>query len=121
MLVRIILVTLGVITATPAAALFAPGSLTTAYGMAVPSDPMALSLLQHRGMLQAALGAALVWAAFQPLARIPVAATAIATKATFLVLLGPDRLGDVLGVPFDLLAIVLLAFVIRHQLVASRA
>ncbi|MFE0154720.1 hypothetical protein ACFWY5_46825 [Nonomuraea sp. NPDC059007] len=115
MLDRIILVALGVITATPVAALFVPASLITAYGMAVPSDPMALALLQHRGMLQAALGAALVWAAFQSLARIPVAAAAIVTKATFLVLLGPERFGDTLGAPFDVLAIALLVVVIVRR------
>ncbi|MEV4897937.1 hypothetical protein AB0K48_52250 [Nonomuraea sp. NPDC055795] len=115
MLDRIILVALGVITATPVAALFVPASLTTAYGMAVPSDPMALALLQHRGMLQAALGAALVWAGFQPLARIPVAAAAIVTKATFLFVLGPGRFGDAPGALFDVLAIVLLVVVIVRR------
>jgi hypothetical protein len=79
---RTLLAVLGAITTLPALALVLPGtSLDLSYGISAPADPMVLALLQHRGALQAALGAALIWAAFQPVARTPVALTAIATKS----------------------------------------
>ncbi|GLZ07236.1 hypothetical protein Acsp03_47020 [Actinomadura sp. NBRC 104412] len=113
--VRATLVILGVVTATPAMVLVRPETLSTYAGLDVPSDPMVLALLQHRGILQAALGAALVWAAFHPSLRIPAAVTAIATKSTFLFLMatlpGPSRLGDVTGVPIDIAAIAILLII----------
>jgi len=122
--VRVILVILGIGTATPALALGWASTVAAGYGIPAPADPMLMALLQHRGMLQAALGAALVWAAFQPLARVPAAVTAIVTKATFVSLLatlpGPSRLGQVPGVPFDLVAIALLAAVALRQVAVTR-
>ena len=51
---------------------------------------MVVALLQHRGVLQLALGAGLVWAGFQPSVRIGMASAAVATKSAFLSLLLPD-------------------------------
>ena len=110
---RILLVILGVITAGPVLALFTTGMLS-GYGINPDDlDPMTLALLQHRGMLQAALGAALVWSAFQQAVRIPVALTAIATKSTFLALTLP--LDITAGAVFDIVAIPLLAGIAAGQ------
>ncbi|GIH59448.1 hypothetical protein [Microbispora siamensis] len=115
--VRGVLVILGVVTALPALALVAPGrALDFSYGISPPSDPMALALLQHRGILQGALGAALVWAAFHPAVRVPAAVTAIVTKSVFLGLMAAlpvaVRAGATPGILFDIGAIVLLAAVL---------
>ncbi|GAA2584957.1 hypothetical protein SMC26_02220 [Actinomadura fulvescens] len=111
--VRLILIGLGAITATPVLALVWPGMLDLAYGIEEPSDPMVAALLQHRGMLQAALGAALVWAALRPSFRVPAAVAAIVTKSTFIVLMIslPDSgwRDAASGVIFDLVTIVILA------------
>lgn len=80
---------LGVVTATPVFALIDPGVLTWTYGVA-SRDPMIVALLQHRGVLQLALGAAIVWAGFRRELRVAVALTAVVTKATFLALLLPS-------------------------------
>jgi hypothetical protein len=114
--IRIVLVLVGVITATPVFALVAPGILT-GYGIDRP-EGMMLALLQHRGVLQAALGAALVWAAFRPELRIPAALTAIATKSTFMALTLPIRVTG--GALFDAVAIALLAGVVAMQLLRVR-
>ena len=123
--VRGVLVTFGVITATPVFALGGPGALEFAYGIGIPEDPMLLALLQHRGVLQAALGAALVWSAFRPAVRVPVAVTAIATKASFLALMAtlPDSAGldAAAGASFDVVAIVFLLVVVIRQTRAARA
>ncbi|MFE3450930.1 hypothetical protein ACFXJ8_18565 [Nonomuraea sp. NPDC059194] len=58
--VRWVLVVLGLVTTLPAFALFAPGPALATYSLAPPDDPMLLALLQHRGVLQLALGAAIV-------------------------------------------------------------
>ncbi|WP_205825708.1 hypothetical protein [Microbispora catharanthi] len=118
--VRVILVILGVVTALPVLALVSPGrALDFSYGISPPSDPMALALLQHRGILQAALGAALIWAAFQPAVRVPAAVTAIVTKSVFLGLMATlpatVRAGATPGILFDIGAIVLLAAVTLHR------
>ncbi|MGI8334756.1 hypothetical protein ACRYCC_32800 [Actinomadura scrupuli] len=120
-----ILVTLGVITTLPVLALGWPKTLHAYAGLGVPSDPMTLALLQHRGVLQAALGASLVWGAFQPAVRIQTAVTAITTKSTFLILIanlpGPSKLDDVAGVPFDTVAIALLAIIVVISITQIRA
>ncbi|RJL35479.1 hypothetical protein [Bailinhaonella thermotolerans] len=115
--VRVTLVLLGVITATPVVALAAPGTLESAYGAAAPADAVHLALLQHRGVLQAALGAALIWAAFHPAARIPAALTAVATKTAFLVLmtLAAGTPFTALGAGFDLVAIAALTAIALHH------
>lgn len=116
---RTLLVVLGVVTATPALALAWPGMLDLSYGIEDPSEPMLSALLRHRGVLQGALGAALVWAALRPAARVPVALTAIATKSTFVVLMAtlPDgRWRDAAsGVLFDIVTIALLATIALRQ------
>jgi len=118
--IRWALVILGVVTALPALALVSPErALEVSYGISPPSDPMAAALLQHRGILQAALGAALVWAAFHSEVRVPAAVTAIATKSVFLVLMATlpaaVRAGATPGILFDIVAIVLLAAVTLHH------
>ncbi|MBM7492822.1 ABC-type sugar transport system permease subunit [Micromonospora luteifusca] len=115
MKMRVILIIVGVITATPAVALFWPGLLDSSYGLADP-DRMTTALLQHRGVLQAALGAAIIWGAFYLPVRVPAAATAIITKSSFLALTVVDSgmRGDMnlISLVFDPLAIVTLAVVI---------
>ncbi|QKW10962.1 hypothetical protein HUT18_17670 [Streptomyces sp. NA04227] len=115
------LVIIGLITATPALALVSPGTLDIAYGIGDVADPMTLALLQHRGLLQGALGAALVWAAFRPLVRVAVAGTAVVTKSTFLALteLDPD-VGGAASSTFDVVAVVVLAALIVRQLTRQR-
>ncbi|GLZ07525.1 hypothetical protein Acsp03_49910 [Actinomadura sp. NBRC 104412] len=124
MAVRVTLVLLGTVTAGPALALVQPRTLSTYAGLDVPADPMILALLQHRGVLQGALGAALIYAAFHPALRVPAAVTAITTKSIFLVLMatlpGPSRLADITGVPIDIAAIILLALVIAHTMNGRR-
>jgi hypothetical protein len=121
-----LLIILGLVTTTPVLALAWPGTLELAYGLERPEDPMALALLQHRGVLQLALGAALVWSAFRPAVRVPVAVTAICTKSVFLLLLatlpGTAWRGAASGVVFDLVAIALLAaMVLTRARTARRA
>lgn len=120
---RAILTIVGLITATPALALFWPGLLESSYGLADP-DRMTTALLQHRGLLQAALGAAIVWGAFYLPARVPAAATAIVTKSAFLALTVVDT-GmrsdmNLISLVFDPLAIVILGVVIVRHLRESR-
>jgi hypothetical protein len=80
---RISLVVMGVFTALPVLALVQPGQLESSYGVTDP-DPMVLTLLQHRGMLQLLAGAALVWAAVRPAVRIPIAIGVVVAKTTAL-------------------------------------
>jgi hypothetical protein len=120
---RAILTIVGLITATPAFALFWPGLLDSSYGLTDP-DPMTTALLQHRGVLQAALGAAIVWGAFYLPARVPAAATAVVTKSAFLALTVVDS-GmradlNLITLVFDPLAVVILSVVIVHHLRESR-
>jgi hypothetical protein len=84
LMIRTGLVVMGLITALPALALVDRAAFDY-YGLG-ELDPMVLVLLQHRGMLQLVLGAALVWAAFFPPARLAVALGAIATKSTGILL-----------------------------------
>jgi hypothetical protein len=109
--VRVVLVVLGAITTLPVAALVNAGVLDWNYGVSDPSS-MTLALLQHRGMLQLLLGAAIVWAAFHPPVRLGAALAAVTGKSTFLLLILPDpvrRAGlSPLSVWFDLFCIVVL-------------
>ncbi|MFD1938622.1 hypothetical protein ACFSKW_44830 [Nonomuraea mangrovi] len=86
---RVALVAMGLVTTLPALALITSYALEWTYGVIDP-EPMTLALLQHRGMLQLLLGAALVWAAFFPPARRAAAIAAVAGKSTFLLLILPD-------------------------------
>lgn len=117
------LVVVGIVTATPALALVAPATLDVSYGLTDP-DAMTLALLQHRGLLQAVLGAAIVWAAFAPRLRTPLLLAPVVTKTTFLGLtLGnPAIRGDVtlFSTVFDILAVVLLLAVVAAPLVRIR-
>lgn len=119
MKLRVILTIVGVITATPALALLWPDLLEASYGLS-ELDPMTTALLQHRGVLQAALGAAIVWGAFFAPARVPAAATAIVTKSVFLALTAVDAQMradmNLISLVFDPIAIVILAVVIVREI-----
>ncbi|MET9339152.1 hypothetical protein [Nonomuraea sp. NPDC003804] len=86
---RVALVAMGLVTTLPALALVTSYALEWTYGVIAP-EPMTLALLQHRGMLQLLLGAALIWAAFFPPARRAAAIAAVAGKSTFLLLILPN-------------------------------
>ena len=119
----LVLVALGLGTASPVMALAVPGMLESSYGVEDPG-PMILALLQHRGALQGALGAALVWAAFRPSVRVPVAVAAIFTKGVGLALTLPDPVlrdnVSVTTVAFDSVSIVLLALIAVRQVAGER-
>ncbi|ONK13511.1 hypothetical protein [Streptomyces sp. MP131-18] len=116
---RATLVVMGLITATPALALVDGHALEWTYGVADP-EPMTEALLQHRGMLQLLLGAALVWAAFFRPARPAAALAAVVGKGAFLLLLLPDPAlrADLapFSTVFDLSCIVLLTALGAHRL-----
>lgn len=122
-LVQSVLVLMGLVTALPALALIDVYALEWTYRV-TDTDPMVVALLRHRGALQLALGAAIVWAAFDAGVRIPVAAAAIATKSAFLALILTDsRIRGHLApfsVYFDLACIVLLAALIAFEARATR-
>ncbi|WP_419702970.1 hypothetical protein [Promicromonospora sp. NFX87] len=75
---RITLGAIEVLTMTPALALISPGQLA-GYGVTSP-DLVVTTLLQHRGALQLALGAAIVWAGFDSRVRVPIVLAATFTK-----------------------------------------
>lgn len=75
---------IGAFTATPVLSVVAPGQLAS-YGLVGP-DPVELVLLQHRGVLQLLLGAALVGAALAPRARAAITIAALCGKGAFLAL-----------------------------------
>lgn len=114
LVLRITLVIAGLITTTPALAVISTSAIDY-YGVET-NEPMVTALLQHRGVLQLALGAALIWAAVRPDVLVPVAVTAIVTKgsALALVLLNPDTrpLQPAFSTVFDVACIVLLSFLI---------
>jgi hypothetical protein len=114
---RVALVLMGLITATPALAVVDPAALEAGYGVRDP-EPMTQALLQHRGMMQLVLGAALVWAAFFPPARLAAAAGAITTKTTFLSFVLPDaalRSHVLPAIAFDSTCVVLLTALAVHE------
>ncbi|REF00915.1 hypothetical protein [Thermomonospora umbrina] len=123
---RTVLIALGIITATPALAIVWPGMLDVSYGVDDPADPMLSALLKHRGVLQGALGAALVWAALRPALRPAAAGAAIVTKSTFVALMFSlpesgwrDAAG---GVLFDVVTMAVLVVVaVRHVRSAAPA
>ncbi|SFB05149.1 hypothetical protein SAMN05216266_10457 [Amycolatopsis marina] len=123
-LLRTLLLVTGVVTATPALALVNAYALEWTYGVTDP-DSMTLALLQHRGMLQLLLGAALVWAAFFRPGRLAAAAAAVVGKATFLLLIlsDPSIRSDLalFSTAFDLFCIVTLSVVAVRELRALRA
>lgn len=108
------LVVVGTLTATPAVAVVVPSDLVRQYGI-VPDDPTTLALLQHRGGLQAVLGAAIIIAAWRPAWTVPAAAAAILTKGLFLALVLTDPAVrprfPVLPIAFDAAAVIALALI----------
>ncbi|GAA3129426.1 hypothetical protein [Streptosporangium carneum] len=114
----------GLITTLPVLALVSASMLSVNYGITDP-DPMVLALLQHRGVLQLLLGAALVWAAFFPPVRLVAAPAAILAKSVFLGLILPNAAArpdlSPLSVVFDLSCIAALGAVTVRELLARRA
>lgn len=121
--VRVALVVMGVFTAVPALALVQPDQLESSYGVTDP-DPMLLTLLQHRGMLQLLAGAALIWAAARPGVRIPVALGLVVAKTTALALTASrpeaqDRASAFIQ-GFDVVCVVALLWIIAATLRSAR-
>ncbi|MEV4168818.1 hypothetical protein [Nonomuraea sp. NPDC049709] len=120
---RVLLALIGAITTLPALALVNVGILDWNYGVADPA-PMTQALLQHRGMLQLLLGAAIMWAAFHPPVRLAASLAAVAGKTTFLALILPNAAirGDLspLSVWFDLFCIVVLGLLAARLLTRPR-
>ncbi|MGL5930149.1 MAG: hypothetical protein ACRCY8_14550 [Dermatophilaceae bacterium] len=116
--VAALLVVVGVGTASPVLAVVAAADLDRQYGV-TPEDPLVVALLQHRGVLQAALGAWLVAAAIRPQWLVPAAATAVVTKVAFLALLLLDgevrERATVLPVVFDVASVAVLALVVAAR------
>ena len=121
--IRSAFVLMGVLTATPILALFNPAQLAS-YGVVDPGA-VELSLLQHRGLLQFALGLSLVYAAFRPDVRVPVALAAIVTKGGFLLLtlMRPEVLAkaNMVAMVFDPLCIVVLSAVLMDIAARKRS
>lgn len=120
---RIVLTVIGVFTMTPALALINPAQLT-GYGVADP-DLVVLSLLQHRGALQLALGAAIVWAAFNQRVRGPVLLAATFTKGVgvLLIVTRPEvfaRAPGNIGLWFDLVCLLVLPVVVIRTIITQR-
>lgn len=76
---------MGVLTATPVLSVVDSGQLAS-YGVRTP-DPVVTAVLQHRGVLQLALGTAIAWAALDRRIRVPILFAATATKGGGSVLL----------------------------------
>lgn len=112
--IRSALIIMGVLTTTPVLALLNPGQLES-YGVVNP-DQIVLTLLQHRGLLQFALGASLVYAAFKPDIRVAAALGSIFTKGGGLLITysRPEVLTEASAVAmvFDPICIVLLTAIL---------
>lgn len=121
-IIRAVLILMGVLTATPVLSLVNPSQLE-AYGVIDP-DPIVLTLLQHRGIFQLLLGAALVWAALRPDIRVPVAIAAIVSKGVALALTvsRPDVLAEssAVAMVFDPICLVLLTALLIDTGVRAR-
>lgn len=121
-IVRPALVLMGVFTAIPVMALIDPGQLES-YGVTDPG-PVLLTLLQHRGIFQLLLGAALVWAAFRPDVRAPIAVAAIVSKggALALTLSRPEALenSSAVAMVFDPICLLLLGVMLADILLGTR-
>lgn len=123
MATRVILLGVGAMTATPVLSLVDPGQLAS-YGVRSP-DPVVTALLQHRGVLQLALGAAIAWAALDRRARVPVLLAATVTKGANVLLMttrpevhaaGPQGI----GLWFDPACLILLPGIAIATAVTSR-
>lgn len=112
--VRSAFIFMGVFTTTPVLAVLNPAQLES-YGVIDPNS-IVLTLLQHRGLLQFVLGAALVYAAFKPDIRVAVALASIFTKGGNLLLtyLRPEVFAEAstVAMVFDPLCIVLLVAIL---------
>ena len=121
---RAALIGMGVFTAVPVIAVFQPDQLGSSYGVVDPA-PMTLMLLQHRGVFQLLAGAALVWAAFRPAVRVPVAVGVIISKGSALLLTVTKPEAQALANPFiqafDVACIVVLVAIIVQRTVARRS
>ena len=84
-LTRVALIAIGTFTAFPVLSVVQPAQLESTYGVA-DLEPMVLTLLQHRGVFQFLAGVAMVWAAFRPDVRVPVALAVILAKGSALAL-----------------------------------
>jgi hypothetical protein len=120
---RVVLIGVGAMTATPALSLVSPEQLA-GYGVESP-DLVVTTLLQHRGVLQLALGAAIIWAAFDPRVRVPVLLAATVTKGAgvLLILTRPTVFAAApgnIGLWFDLVCLVLLPAIAVTTIVATR-
>jgi hypothetical protein len=122
-MIRITLGVIGLLTMTPALALVSPAQLA-GYGVESP-DAVVTTLLQHRGALQLALGAALVWAGIDQRVRVPVLLAATFTKGVgvVLTLARPEVFaassGNI-GLWFDIGCIVVLPAIAVHTVVSLR-
>ncbi|MBE1875465.1 hypothetical protein [Myceligenerans pegani] len=120
--IRTALTVMGALTAFPVLSLVDPTQLES-YGVVDP-DPIVLTLLQHRGVFQLLLGAALVWSAFRPDVRVPVAIGAITSKGVALALTvsRPEVLAEssAVAMVFDPICIVLLTALLVDTAVRRR-
>lgn len=112
--IRSALIVMGVLTATPALSLVNPAQLES-YGVVNPNS-IVLTLLQHRGLLQFALGASLVYAAVKPDIRVAAAIASIFTKGGGLLITysRPEVFAEAseVAMVFDPLCIVLLTAIL---------
>lgn len=120
---RVVLIGVGVMTATPVLSLMNPEQLA-GYGVESP-DLVVTTLLQHRGVLQLALGAAIVWAAFDRRVRVPVLLAATVTKGAgvLLILTRPEVFAAApgnIGLWFDLVCLILLPVIAIATIVSAR-
>lgn len=118
----VLLLVMGVLTATPVQALVDPSQLQ-AYGVSDPA-PAELTLLQHRAVYQLLLGAALVWAALRPDVRVPVAVAAMLSKGIALAMTvsRPEVLATAnpVALVFDPLCLLVLGGYLVHRARRSR-
>lgn len=121
-IIRTALISMGVLTTVPVLALVDPTQLES-YGVTDP-DPIVLTLLQHRSVYQFLLGAALVWSAFRPGVRVPVALAAITSKGIALTLTvsRPEALAESnpVAMVFDPICLVLLTALLVDVAVGRR-
>lgn len=82
-IITVSLVVIGIVTALPVLAVVTPEqTLQVSYGVAI-TEPMSLTLVQHRGIFQLMLGVGIIMAGFYRSYRIPIAVTALITKGSF--------------------------------------
>lgn len=82
---RIILFIVGVINLLPAIVFFAPSQAARLYGTTFDGGSLNI-LMRHRAVLLGLIGAALIFAALKPAAKIPAIAFALTSKVAFIFL-----------------------------------